>query len=209
VFVRQPMGVARSLSVGLGWVGVKGAPGGGEQADPSGETPSARLAHALVRRTPYVLPVALPSPSATGRPGAGGALDGRGAAGPQSGTRAGAADRRWWAADWRQGQQRGTRRQGRPSPRGDDAAEHHLDTSLPHWNKVPVDRPAGSIETLLGWCVGYFFLPFGLRTPWPWGLCARDRDASDAAQSRPQSGGLARPGRAAGSGAGGWGAMSA
>jgi hypothetical protein len=60
---------------------------------------------------------------------------------------------------------------------------------LPHWNKVPVNRPSGSIETLWGWCVGHFFLPFGRRTPWPWGLCARDGGASDAAR---------RPGRARG-----------
>jgi hypothetical protein len=52
-------------------------------------------------------------------PGAGRHRQGRGCdvepAVPQGGTRAGAADRRRWAANWRQ---------GRPSPRGGDAAEH-------------------------------------------------------------------------------------
>ncbi len=113
-----------------------------EQTDPPVLTPSARLVHALVRRTPYVLPVALTSPSATGRPGAERARDGSAPDAAPSRPRGGAAGRH-------QGGRRGppmvggrlaagttarhqaAGRQGRPSPRGGDAAEHHPDASLP------------------------------------------------------------------------------
>jgi hypothetical protein len=50
---------ANAGSVGLGWVGVKGAPGGGDQADPSVVTPCTRLVHTLAPRA--LLPALRPS----------------------------------------------------------------------------------------------------------------------------------------------------
>ena len=133
-----------SRSARVEWGGVSGSPGGGEQAGPSGATPSACLVHALAPRALLPGLRAPPSPSGAGRPRRGrGRCGAETAAGRHQGGCRGPPMVGGRLAAGTTARHQAAGRQGRPSPRGGDAAEHfprHLPSRLEQSSSRPTKR---------------------------------------------------------------------